>query len=117
MRIFLASTRNVVRLPKFSTRQHVAEILTARAGLPASSVISQSDVLVISADAMMMSLPSVAAVSAAMTGSPVRKKVSRKGPQGRAVPMKESHSAQDADVQPEETVLRKIGRLLKRLRR
>ena len=31
--------------------------------------------------------------------------------------MKESHSAQDADVQPEETVLGKIGRLLKRLRR
>ena len=117
MRIFLASTRNVVRLPKFSTRQHVAEILTARAGLPASSVISQRDVLVISADAMMMSLPSVAGVSAAMTGSPVRKKVARKGPQGRAVPMKESHSAQDADVQPEETVLGKIGRLLKRLRR
>ena len=83
MRIFLASTRNVVRLPKFSTRQHVAEILTASAGLPASSVISQRDVLVISADAMMMRLPSVAGVSAAMTGSPVRKKVARKGPQGR----------------------------------
>ena len=102
MRIFLASTRSVVRLPGFSTRPHVAGMLTARAGLPASSVTSLRDVPEISADAMMMRLPSVAGVSAAMTGSPVRKKVAKKGPQGRAVPMKESHSAQDADVQPEE---------------